>query len=201
MNPILNEYKNLAEFLKNSLGNLYDVLVFEFDGNKLKIIENAYINDENIEKIIPFVLKAVNDKKKVIVNQALEVSNGKLIKISIHIIADAMDNVIGAMCVSLHCNPFLKLERLVNEFLNFKETNGELNEIYPSTIEGIEKYFDNYSMASNKPTKAEKTDIIIDLYDMGMFNIKGAVAKVADRLSMSTKSVYRYISKIKENRE
>lgn len=201
MNPILNEYKNLAEFLKKSLGNLYDVFVFEFDGNELKLIENEYMNNENIEIIIPFVLKAINDNNRVIINYALEASNGKLIKISIQIITDAEDNIIGAVCVSLQCSPFLKLERLANEFLNFKETNEESNEIYPSTIVGIEKYIDNFSMESSKPTKAEKTDIIIDLYDMGMFNIKGSVAKVAERLSMSTKSVYRYISKIKENRE
>lgn len=200
MRNILNEYKDLADFLKTSLGNLYDVFVFEFENDELKLVESDYVDRSNIEIYLPFVQSAIKKKKRII-NKAIEMPHKKLDKLSIQIITDDNHDVIGAFCVSMKCSPFLKLEGLANEFLNIKTSFDEDNEFYPSTLDGIEKFIDDYNIVSSKPTKAEKTDIIFDLYDIGMFNIKGAVAKVADMLNMSTKSVYRYISKIKEARE
>ena len=41
---------------------------------------------------------------------------------------------------------------------------------------------------------------MVDLYDAGFFELKGAVAKAAEVLGISQKSVYRYLAKIKQAR-
>lgn len=201
MNNDLTEYSRLAKFLKKSLGNLYEVFVLEYTDRELKTVDGNCDGEEGIEKCFPLILDGIESDKHSIVNQAVEIDSGKLSKVSAQMIYDGSGKIIGAICIMLKCSPFLKLSGLANEFLNFESPNEENSQNYPLTVEGIEKYIMDFGFQSSKPTKYEKTEIILDLYDMGMFNIRGAVAKVADMLHISTKSVYRYISKIKEVRE
>ncbi|NCB13898.1 MAG: hypothetical protein EOM78_20055, partial [Erysipelotrichia bacterium] len=45
----------------------------------------------------------------------------------------------------------------------------------------------------------EKTDVRAALNDCGIFNIRGSVQEVANKLQMSEPSVYRYIKKTKNS--
>ncbi len=49
-------------------------------------------------------------------------------------------------------------------------------------------------------SQEERLEAIFDLYDMGVFELKGAVARTADALEISAQSVYRYLAKIKRAR-
>ena len=42
--------------------------------------------------------------------------------------------------------------------------------------------------------------MIIQLYDSGVLDLKGAVAKTAQALRMSEQSIYRYVAKVKRGR-
>lgn len=200
MSSILDEYKNIVGFFAESLGNMYEVFVLEYADNELKPCDSNYVDEESVKKLFPFVMQCIENDKPV-VNKAVEFETGKLSKVSVYTIRDENGCIAGVICISLKCGPFFKLERLVNEFLCFNMQNEEMDKNYPSTLEGIENYINDFGLQSEKPDKHEKSEIILDLYEMGMFNIKGAVALVADRLQMSPKSVYRYLSKIKEIRE
>ena len=43
-------------------------------------------------------------------------------------------------------------------------------------------------------------EIILELYEMGVYSLKGSVARTAEVLQISEQSVYRYLSKIKRAR-
>ena len=164
MRDILNEYKESDKKKKKSLGNLYDAFVVEFSDNELKIMESNNTDNQNIEECFPLVMEAIDDKKSII-NRAFVIQNDKMIKLSIRIITDDYDNIIGAFCVLLKCTPFLKLGQIARDILNFKSRD-DLSESYPLSLEGIESYINDYGFESSTPSKNEKTEIIVDLYDM-----------------------------------
>lgn len=203
MHSLLEEYRNLAAFLRKSLGNLYEVFLLEYAGNTLKPAESDYVDSEDSGSCIHLVLEGIQHQK-MFLNQIIETKSGKINRVSVRMICDGNGDVIGALCILLQCSPFLKLTGLANDFLRCETWCGEQTEgkgkTYPPTLAGIEAYIADYAMQSSKPTRNERTEIICDLYDMGMFQIKGAVAKAAGMLQMSAKSVYRYVKEIRDAR-
>lgn len=199
MNNVLNEYRNIAGFLRNSLGNLYKIFVLEYKDNELQSVESDYVDSEDVKNCLVLMSECARHKKTY-ADQMTDTHTGRITKISVQVIYGEEGEIVGALCILLPCGPFLKLMGLANEFLRCETQNEVHNAVYPSTMEGIERYINDFAIQSSKPTRNEKTEIICDLYDMGMFRIKGAVAKVAEMLQMSTKSVYRYIKEIEEAR-
>ena len=58
-----------------------------------------------------------------------------------------------------------------------------------------------FSDMPTRMTLEERQEVICDLYDMGVYNLRGAVAKTAEIMQISEQSVYRYIAKIKKARD
>lgn len=193
---MINEYIKLADFFKETLGKYYDCFLLEYNNGELKPCESNFINDD-IEEYYQVVLNAINDDKNEI-NKIVTVNDSRLNKLSVKLIKEN-NKTVGALCVVLKCNALFKIEGIINDFLNIEDYSEDKK--YPLSLEGIDEYISSYGFEDAKPNKNEKTEIICDLYNMGMFDIKGAVQKVADRLGMSSKSVYRYISNVRETRE
>lgn len=79
----------------------------------------------------------------------------------------------------------------------------ESTESFYSDIAGVmQEIFNEVSAHVDVPldrlTLDERTDIIAQLNDRGMFRLKGAVQYTAEQLSCSQASIYRYLSKIKK---
>ncbi len=68
------------------------------------------------------------------------------------------------------------------------------------TLERIDAIVRENSEAPERLTPEEKMELFIDLYDEGVFELKGAVAKAAEALHMSEQSVYRYLAQIRRAR-
>ena len=66
------------------------------------------------------------------------------------------------------------------------------------TINKIDTIINQFDVTPKRMTTEEKTEIIRALNDCGIFNIRGSVQEVADKLNMSEPSIYRYIKKIKK---
>ena len=199
MNSKVMTIAKTMDFVKESLGKFYDCFVLELVDGQLYPCESNFVESENLDSYYKVVLDAIKNNKESALNTMILMPDNKFCKVSVKLIKEN-DEIVGAICISLKCSPFFKVENIINEFLNI-EFAGEKDGGYPVTLNGIDEYFSNYHFNSAKPSKNEKTEIICDLYDMGMFDIKGAVQRVADKLGMSTKSVYRYITSVKEARE
>lgn len=200
MKKDLMYFNELVQFFGKSLGNYYSTILFEYSNNQLSLFSYYNLEKKHIEIIADFVRD--NFKENGFINQSIVLEMNKLDKISMYPIKDENECVIGVFCLTMKCNPFIKIDALVHEFLNF-DFNQEKNleKEYPLTLEGITEYIKDFGITNEKITKDEKLEVICDLYDMGMFNIKGAVVHVAELLNTSSKSVYRHISKIKEMRD
>ena len=61
-------------------------------------------------------------------------------------------------------------------------------------------YFTTNNIPANRLTQDEKIEIIKKLDGISIFRLKGAISSVADKLTISEASVYRYLSKLKKGK-
>ncbi|GHV34346.1 hypothetical protein FACS1894187_04720 [Synergistales bacterium] len=72
----------------------------------------------------------------------------------------------------------------------FSESIGDL--IHSS----VKKALLNYTLPPDRLSQQEKINVIETLYEQGFFQMRGAVESVAEALSISEASVYRYLKKV-----
>ena len=68
-----------------------------------------------------------------------------------------------------------------------------------NTIDEVLKRIDK-SLPFSKLSHSEKLDIIRQLYQKGIFSMKGAIKTVGHRLSCSPASMYRYLETVKKEK-
>jgi predicted transcriptional regulator YheO len=68
------------------------------------------------------------------------------------------------------------------------------------SLDSIGEIVAEFNVVPENTTPDERLEIMCDLYDAGVFRLKGAVAKTAEVLHMSEQSVYRYLTRIKKAR-
>ncbi|MBR4905403.1 MAG: helix-turn-helix domain-containing protein, partial [Clostridia bacterium] len=68
------------------------------------------------------------------------------------------------------------------------------------TLDTIERIVSEETDAPQRLTPEEKKALIVELYDAGVFDLKGAVAEAAAALHLSEQSIYRYLSQIRRMR-
>ena len=137
-----------------------------------------------------------------------DVTMGKgLSKVSIQFLRDSEGTLVGALVLYIELTPFVALSSHIDNLLHFDVTNiDEIQPVQPPapteepTLELIDKMVSEFSDAPDRLTPDEKTELIIDLYDSGVLDLKGAVAKTAQALRMSEQSIYRYVAKVKRGR-
>lgn len=128
-------------------------------------------------------------------------------KLSVLFIKDEADKAIGALAIVTELSGIPSVSGLFSSLLEFETDDiddialmEEPQETRPFGIEGIEPFILNEIVDPKRTTPEEKTELITDLYDMGVFSVKGSVMETASILGMSEQSVYRYIAKIKRFR-
>lgn len=69
------------------------------------------------------------------------------------------------------------------------------------SLDLIARVLEENGIAPGEASANERVDLLYEMYNLGVFELKGAVAKAAEARSESPKqSVYRYLSKIKKAR-
>lgn len=215
---IIKQYEKTIEFLGKTHPSTYEFFLFEIKDNKLKL-RKQYPNTAEMEKdarrFASDALKnPVAEKDGYLCNAAVSHGNEHLVKISVQLIRDEDERIIAAICTLMKCTTYFKLQNMLNGVLNFATDNNPIKMDFrgldemedsvitsPVSLDIIDNIMEEYVDDGKGYSSAEKTEIITDLYDSGVFELKGAVAKTAEALKCSEKSVYRYIKALKRARE
>ncbi len=214
MNDPMAFYTNLVYFLKHSLGVSCEIYLFDTQDPRLPVVATSVTVRQMEELARKFASASLKSPRfapqGMALNQSLGSDLDKLIRGSVLFVKDAQEQVIGALCILMNCMPYLKLQEMIWNVMQFdlseedsQEPQGiSLQDVLPAepSLEMIQQELERIEMEPSRLTQAEKQEIICDLYDMNAFQVKGAVAKVAQGLKMSEQSVYRYIHKIKSAR-
>lgn len=215
MNKNVNQIIPVADFLGSILGENTEIIVHDLSSYNQSIvhiinghISNRKIGDPITDLVVEFITNEAKGDKQFICNYNSKTINDKLLYSSTYFIKDDKKNIVGALCLNSDYSGLNKslsfltgmLPNYINDktvaLNNIKENlNSNPTELTNNKIDQIIEQFD---VTPNRMTTAEKTEIISSLNDCGIFNIRGSVPEVAEKLNMSEPSVYRYIKKIKK---
>lgn len=134
-------------------------------------------------------------------------SNGRLLKSVTMVLRSASGKAIGFMCINIDLSA--PLANFIRDF----EVTGEgfvaenVVERFPLSVDELvskttELVMKNINIQSEKSPSEKNKLIVQELYEKGMFNIKGVVDIVAKEMGISKYSVYNYIRDAKlQNRK
>ena len=211
MNDELKKYSELVPFFAEALGNLFEINLFDMTDPDYPIVASANGNDDVQERVREFLLEIADSKivqnRKYIANRPIEINFERLLKTSVYFIKNEQEMMLGALCISVQCNFFMKMSQFAMNMLQFNmedldDDSFDGEDLSASakepSLDSITEFVKEYGVEPERITQNERLEIICDLYDMGVYNLKGAVAKTAEALQVSEQSVYRYITKIKK---
>lgn len=217
MNQYVKKFISIADFLGEVLGDNTEILLHDLTDYKKSIvhiinghISNRKIGDPVTDLVLEFIRTESKGNKQFISKYNSKTIEGRLLYSSTYFIRDDSNKIVGALCLNSDYHQVKKSLSFLTSLLpnyvddktlsikNIKENlNSDPQELTFNKIDTIINQFDVLPM---RMTTKEKTEVITALNDCGIFNIRGSVQEVANKLHMSEPSVYRYIKKIKNNR-
>lgn len=215
----LLEYIPLVHFLGRALGENYEVFLYDLSREEHRIIaiENGFISGRKKGSLMKDVIIKVLQNEKVKKNgefvQKDAVSrDGRHFKSSSKIIRDEDGNPIGALCINFNIDSFVCVSDFLKSF-NVDFTKAEkidmskvmfVGEAFDENMDKNESDLDiAYKRALLKnpaidiKSVAGRQSAIDMLYKEGIFNIRGSVSYIAEKLEISEPSIYRYLNKSK----
>lgn len=202
---ILESYKILVDGLSAYLGEGYEIILHsleDLDHSVIKIINGHYTErceGAPITDLALTMLEDLNRRSSLEVKAYFNHKSGKTMKsVTIPVVGEQR-RIIGLLCINFHMEisvfNFLT-QFLPNEASNISSSetfNKNADELLISALEDAKAqiYGDKSVNASNK-----NKEIIRLLYQRGIFNIKDAVASVAEDLGISKNTVYLHLRNI-----
>ncbi|WEG74144.1 helix-turn-helix transcriptional regulator [Vagococcus intermedius] len=218
-------YSSLTKFLGATLGENYEIIfhVLETDNYHIAAIENNHVSGRTVNSpITGFALELIKSgtyiDKDFVTDYKTQTVNGTNLKGSTFFIKNEYQELEGMLCINQDTHRYeelsyelLALAGLTSHSLNdyprpCQNTPEILKidsvEILEDSIEGMIYAIVSPDLLEQKIilSKELKLEIIKTLEEKGVFQIKGAVARVADIMNISEPSVYRYL-KILETKE
>ena len=212
-NDKLKKYIPLVSFISAACGRDYEVILHDTTNPASSVIaiENGHLSGRKIgDPMTDFALSTMNDKvhenKNFIANYEGRLKDGKTFVSSTYFIKEG-GKLIGMLCINYDASQMIDLSRNISYILEsfhiLPDSDKEpYTENLDSSISNIaESIIKNtvacFPVASNRMTASEKIEIIKKLQAQDIFSTKGTVPQVAEALSISEPTVYRYLKMIK----
>lgn len=214
-------YSSLTKFLGATLGENYEIIfhVLETDNYHIAAIENNHISGRTVNSpITGFALELIKSgsyiNKDFVTDYKTQTVDGTKLKGSTFFIKNEYQDLEGMLCINQDIRRYEELSydilslagitspRQTNYNPPDHTTSDSLKfdsvEILEDSIEGMIYAIVPPNLLEQKIilSKELKLEIIKTLEEKGVFQIKGAVARVADIMNISEPSVYRYLKMI-----
>ncbi len=202
---ILESYKILVDGLSAYLGEGYEIILHsleDLDHSVIKIINGYYTErceGAPITDLALTMLEDLNRRSSLEVKAYFNHKSGKTLKsVTIPVVGEQR-RIIGLLCINFHME--ISVFNFLTQFLPNEASNISSSETFNKNADGLlisaledakaQIYGDKSVNASNK-----NKEIIRLLYQRGIFNIKDAVASVAEDLGISKNTVYLHLRNI-----
>ncbi len=211
-NGELDRYVKLVPFLGETMGECFKVILYDMAAPACPALASANSTEEDREKLRSLLPQAAASQKArsrgYLANYPFSVEFGKILRVSMYFISGADGGLLGALCVCMRCELFFQMDSFVKGMLQFNMDDMDLetpeeNQADVSrevSLDTIAEVVREFGVEPGRATQRERMEILFKLYGMGVYNLKGAVARTADELQISEQSVYRYLSKVKKSR-
>lgn len=201
---ILRSYEAVVDGLASLIGPFCEIVLHSLESLDTSAIRIA--NGENTGRqvgspITDMALKMLKDIEGSERNFSrpyfTRAKGGVLMKSITIAIRNGNNRVIGLLCINVNLDaPFSQILQSFMPTEEAKEAASSVNfasdvvELVDQTVEHtIEEINGDKSVSNNTKNR----QIVMDLYDKGIFDIKDAINRVAERLNISKHTVYLYI--------
>ena len=193
----VKRYIDISDFLSTLLGPDYEIILYDL--KHIIYIINGDISGRQTGDMLSTTMKTL--------------LQNKILRCSTFYIKDEKCKPVGALNINFDDNRYRELSNLVfslchpdnyvskNISIEIKGNDEQavFSENISNTIDEVLKRIDK-SLPFSKLSHSEKLDIIRQLYQKGIFSMKGAIKTVGHRLSCSPASMYRYLDTVKKEK-
>ncbi len=223
---IRKRYMVLVQFLGETLGPDYEIVLQEVGGENSGIIAiaNGSISGRTVgSPLTNIALKLIMQRRyehsDYVLNYTGQLENGKTLRSSTMFIKDE-GALVGLLCINFDDSRYHALSDRILRLVHpdtFVETHyfsageqprktvlcaTEDAERFQNDVAGLmqeifDEVYNSMNIAPEALTQDDRQRIISQLYERGMFQLKGAVPFAMEKLCCSQASIYRYLSKVK----
>jgi predicted transcriptional regulator YheO len=208
INKNLKPYIPIANLIAKTFGKNCEVVIHDLSipQNSVVYTVNNHVTGREIGQSFEHLVKDVLLSKKFesdyTANYMIPSEDGRKIKSSTALIRDSDDKVIGALCINYDLEKFNNMKNFLEEFIPTEQEKIETTvEPFDNVMEIVDDLIDtiigNHQIEHLK--RNDKIELIYFMDKKGLFLIKGAIEKVAEKLNISKVTVYSYLDEIKKD--
>lgn len=196
--------------LYETLGCRYEVILHDLSQLEQSIvavrgnITNRKVGGPPTNYLLKF-LRKYGDEAPNQINYRNETSDGRVLRSSTMFIRDEDGHIVGSLCINQDLTDYIVASKLIQENISFQESEEKVEgteEVFAHDIsEVMEVMVSGELEVMQKPVaymqKEDKLAVVESLEEKGIFDIKGAVEYVAERLGVTNFTVYNYLKEIR----
>jgi predicted transcriptional regulator YheO len=210
---LLELYIPLVDFIADIIGSNCEVLLHDIVDveNSVIAIRNGYISGRYLGcPLTDLGFKLLENKTylqhNALVNYRSRNDRGENLISSTYYIKDETGSLIGMLCINILSSDNqghkilgeYPLKSLFNNAVQIDD-NEEITESLSTSLDnvvdtGIQNLIEKYNVAVDRMSTEEKSAIVQELRENGIFKIKGAITKAAAILKTSESTIYRYLA-------
>ncbi len=214
MISVIEQYKPIIKFFALYLGDDTEILLS--DTEKVIYAENPLEEGHKPGMPIGDIERSLVEKRiyadiDYTINYRSLTQSRKRLRAATFFIKNDKGALIGMMTVNTEVDKLIRLRGMIDDMVNGRQSNthsveddthkDEYYETISMSIEQvmssiIEENIARYGVPVERLRPEEKLSIVKKLDDVGAFLVKGSVAEVAQRLSSSEATIYRYLQQI-----
>lgn len=205
---ILHSHTLMLDGLGNFFGSTHEVILHSLENlesSAIKVINGHFSNRKEGAPITDMALKMLSQVESehdyAVKPYYNKNQKGVILKSSTIPVIGENDRIIGLICINMH------LEMPLIDYLQDLLPSGQQNDM-SQELKNSEHFSDNIDeLITTSLTKVKQAvesdpnvshlnqnkEIVIRLYDQGIFNLKDSVIKIADRLGISKNTIYLHI--------
>lgn len=211
MNDKLEAYKGLISFLGKALPGEFDAILFDLTEKGYPAVEKSdwgRRNEKEVRRLLQDVIREGNDQGEGVCGRITSTSDKKIEKSSFYFIKDGSKSI-GALALNMELDTYLRISAFLSDKLDVMGNDGETpvsmdsysqKERVLTDLGEIDEMVREFCPDPSDLTPTERKELFMDIYDTGIFRIKGAIPKAAEAMGISEQTIYRYISEIKKAR-
>jgi len=211
-NTILQGFLQILPGLSQMLGPNYEVILHDlrFPDSSIIGICGSVTGRAVGGPITNFVLSTIHNYGNNApdrINYRTETRDGRILRSSTIFIRDDEGVIIGCLCINSDVTPYLNVIEHLQALTNFSTivapigTNGAeehfATDITDMMKDAVKRVLNKKTVSPVHMNKKEKLQIVSELEENGIFEIRGSVEYVATCLQVSTPTIYNYLKEIK----
>lgn len=208
MNPKLKPYIPVADMIAKTWGAECEVVLHDVADPEHSVVyvANGSVTGREIGQGFEYLVKNLMASNKEDVDFSANDffhKKGKLIRTSSSLIRDEEGNLLGALCLNIDMTHALRQVEYLQGFLPAEERPKKDKQVSGKRVEDIVfSLVDNILSGCDVSalSREERIDKIRFMENRGIFQLKGSVEHVAERLGVNKVTIYSYLDEVRGKR-